>query len=175
MNFKAAVEAAPAPVNHAYKPGKQALEKRHRSKVDCADTQRLTGSLDLDKALAKEPGYANQPRWDYGIGYRPKNGKERAIWIEVHSATTSEVSKVLRKLTWLREWLNAEAGELERLTTAKSGTCFVWVASKRVAIPLNSPQARRLSASALGKPLTKLSLPCLESKPRPEGSPSAAV
>lgn len=59
---------APLPVNQAYRPGKQALEKRHRSLVTCSDTQRLTGSIDLDATLAQEPDYANQPRWDYGIG-----------------------------------------------------------------------------------------------------------
>lgn len=79
MTFKEAVEAAPSPVNQAYKPGKQALENRHRSKVVCADPQRITGSLDLDRALVKERDYADKPRWDYGIGYRPKNGAERAV------------------------------------------------------------------------------------------------
>jgi len=159
MTFKAAVEAAPAPVNHAYKPGKQALENRHRSKVDCADPRRLTGSLDLDKALAREAGYANQPRWDYGIGYRSENGAERAVWVEVHSATTGEVSKVLSKLKWLRNWLTDEAEQLQRLTIAAGGPTFVWVASQGIQIPPNSPQARRLSKSALGKPVKHLLLP----------------
>jgi len=159
MTFKAAVEAAPAPVNHAYKPGKQALENRHRKKVDCADPRRLTGSLDLDKALAKEPGYASQPRWDYGIGYRPRNGAEQAVWVEVHPATTGEVSKVLSKLKWLRNWLTKEAGQLERLTSAASSPSFVWVASAGVHISSNSPQARQLSANALSMPSELLSLP----------------
>ena len=67
MTFKEAVEAAPRPVNRAYHPGKQAL-KGHRKHVVCADSRRLTGSIDLDSALAQEPGYADKPRWDYGLG-----------------------------------------------------------------------------------------------------------
>ena len=159
MTFEEAVGVAPSPVNTAYRPGKQALEKKHRNKVNCLDPKRLTGSINLDEALAKEPGYANEPRWDYGLGHRSESGQERAVWVEVHSATTSEVSKVLRKLEWLRDWLNGEAEQLEKLTIAASGPRFVWVASRGIHIPRNSPQARRLSTSALSKPIKHLSLP----------------
>ena len=159
MTFKQAVEAAPPPVNAAYRTGKQALKSGHRSKVTCADPQRLTGSIDLDSALAQQPGYAGKPRWDYGLGYRPSNGKEQAIWIEVHSATTSEVSAVLRKLQWLRDWLNAQAVPLKRLTDrAGRDIRFVWIASSGFNIPKNSPQFRQLNRSGL--PLkSRLELP----------------
>lgn len=159
MTFKEAVAAAPPPVDAGYQPGKQALEGKHRRMVDCADPQRLTGSLNLDAALVREPGYANQPRWDYGLGHRTESGAECAVWVEVHSATTSEVSKVLRKLEWLRDWLNTEAEELRQLTTTANGPRFVWVASGRIHIPNHMPQARKLSMSPLGKPLKHLSLP----------------
>lgn len=88
MNFRKAVEAAPQPVNRAYRPGKQALESRHRGLVTCADSGRLTGSIFLDSALEQEPGYADKPRWDYGLGYKPKSERECAVWVEVHSTTT---------------------------------------------------------------------------------------
>ena len=90
--FRDAVADAPSPVSQAYRPGKQALERRHRTLVTCSDTQRLTGSIDLDATLAQEPDYANQSRWDYGIGHKPTRGPERAVWVEVHTATTREVS-----------------------------------------------------------------------------------
>ncbi|MCE2483307.1 MAG: hypothetical protein J4F33_10615 [Alphaproteobacteria bacterium] len=150
MTFEAAVRAAPSPVNGAYRPGKQALEKRHRKHVTCVDSLRLTGSLDLDGALAREPRYAKQPRWDYGLGYKPSRGKEQAVWVEVHSATTGEVSAVLGKLQWLRDWLSAEAGWLKRLTDhAGEDIRFVWIASAGDRISRNSPQFRRLSQSGL--------------------------
>ena len=160
MTFKKAVEAAPHPVNRAYRPGKQALESRHRGQVTCADSRRLKGSIFLDAALAQEPGYADKPRWDYGLGYKPMNGRECAVWIEVHSATTKEVSAVLRKLQWLRDWLNSEAEQLKKMTLfTKDDFRFVWIASSGIKIPRNSRQARQLSQSGIPSPLKHLSLP----------------
>ena len=160
MSFERAVRAAAPPVNNAYRPGKQALENRHRGKVTCADPRRLTGSIDLDSALARQPTYANRPRWDYGLGYRPPQGSERAVWIEVHSATTREVSAVLRKLQWLRGWLTTQATQLERMTVlTPNDVRYVWIASAGVHIPRNSRQARQLSQSSIRKPRQQLLLP----------------
>ena len=160
MTFKKAVEAAPHPVNHAYRPGKQALENRHRGQVTCNDSRRLTGSIYLDSALAQVPGYADKPRWDYGLGYKPDKGRERAVWVEVHSATTREVSAVLNKLQWLQDWLNSEAEQLKKMTFfTKDDFCFVWIASSSIKIPKNSRQARRLSQSGISSVLKHLPLP----------------
>ena len=65
MTFRKAVKAAQPPVNGAYRAGIRALEGRHRKHVTCGDARRLTGSIDLDRTLAREPGYANAPRWDF--------------------------------------------------------------------------------------------------------------
>ncbi len=150
MTFQQAVEAASDPVSGNFRPGKQALTNQHRRLVTCADPQRLTGSIDLDAALAAERAYAGDPRWDYGLGYRPVTGREQAIWVEVHSATTGEVSAVLNKLRWLKDWLNGEAEQLRRLTDRTGEDVrYVWIASAGVKITKNSPQARRLSQSGL--------------------------
>ena len=160
MTFEDAVQAAPRPVSGAYRRGKQGLERRHRNGVTCGDPGRLTGSVNLDLALAREAGYANQPRWDYGLGYQPPRGLEQAVWIEVHKATTQEVSTVLKKLQWLRDWLNAEAEQLRRLTDrADENIRFVWIASAGISIPPNSRQARQLSQSGIRKVRSQLSLP----------------
>lgn len=161
MSFERAVQAEPLPVNGAYRRGTQALENRHRRLVTCEDPRRLTGSIDLDSALKKQPGHAGAARWDYGLGYRPPAGKrEQAVWIEVHSATTREVSAVLGKLQWLRDWLNDGAGRLKRMTDrAAPDIRFVWIASAGVNIPKNSRQARELSQSAIQRPRKQLSLP----------------
>ena len=159
MNFKTAVEAAPHPVSGAYHPGKQALENRHRNLVDCDEPTRLTGSIDLDSTLKQEPGYASAHRWDYGLGYRPKRGPEQAVWVEVHSAKTDEVGRVLAKLKWLRTWLNSEGRQLGKLTRrADDRIRFVWIASNGVHISKNSPQAKTLSKSAI-RVTKRLSLP----------------
>ena len=160
MTFKKAVEAARDPVNRVYRRGKQALENRHRGQVTCNDSQRLTGSIDLDSALAQVPGYTNKPRWDYGLGYRPEKGRECAVWVEVHSATTREVSAVLKKLQWLRDWLNREAEQLRQMTFfTKDDFRFVWIASSGIKIPKTSPQFRRLNQSGISSPRKHLSLP----------------
>lgn len=161
MSFKKAVQAEPPPVNGAYRPGKQALENTHGDLVTCKDPRRLTGSIDLDSALARQPGHANAARWDYGLGYRPPAARrEQAVWIEVHPATTREVSAVLGKLQWLRDWLNAGVGCLKQMTDrAAPGIRFVWIAPVGDRIPRNSPQARRLSRSAIQRPRRRLSLP----------------
>ena len=162
MTFKNAVEAAPPPVNCAYCPGKQALKSTHRRLVTCTEPQRLTGSIDLDSALAQETGYTDAPRWDYGLGYTPENGGERAIWVEVHPATTSDVSAVLKKLKHLKDWLIAEAEQLKRMTFSAStnhDSPFVWIASSGIRISKNSPQARRLNKSGISGAQKRLSLP----------------
>ncbi len=161
MTFKKAVQAEPPPVNGAYCTGIRALENRHKGLVTCEDPRRLTGSIYLDSALARHPGHANDPRWDYGLGYRPAaGGREQAVWIEVHSATTKEVSAVLAKLQWLRDWLEDGAGRLKQMTDrADPDIRFVWIASSNVKIPRNSPQARRLSQSVIQGPRKRLSLP----------------
>ncbi len=145
MTFKNAVKAAPLPVNDAYCPGKQGMEKKHRKHVECANPQRITGSVNLDSVLAQDLRYASEPRWDYGLGYKLPEGSEQAVWVEVHPAKTSEVSIVLKKLQWLRDWLDIEASELRQMTNRTSGNNrFVWIASSKVNITKNSPQLRQL-------------------------------
>ncbi len=160
MKFRDAVGQAEHPVPTAFEPGKKALEKRHRSLVNCDDPRRITGSIDLDATLTKVPKYASEPRWDYGLGYIPETGSECAVWVEVHSATTKQVSPVLRKLEWLKMWLSSNADELRKLTdSADENHRFVWIASNGVHIPPNSSHARRLSESAIRKPRKMLNLP----------------
>lgn len=109
MSFKNAVREAPSPVHEAYRVGKRGLKREHRRLITCSEDRRITGSMDLDSSLARESRFANDPRWDYGLGYETTDGRERAVWVEVHSATTGEVSKVLQKLQWLRDWLEEHA------------------------------------------------------------------
>lgn len=158
MSFTKAAKAAPANVAAAVKPGKQALTRPHAKQVICNRVGALTASIDLDDALHAEPAYAQESRWDYGLGYRTEENKEVAIWVEVHSASTSDVSTMLRKLSWLREFLHSECDELWKLTLAAERP-YHWIASGSVAILRNSPQARRLIASGLRFPQSTLTLP----------------
>lgn len=160
VTFAAAVRAAPKPVADALCAGKQALAKDHRAKVACDDEARWTGSIELDEALKKAPGHASANRWDYGLGYKHPLGQESALWVEIHSAYTSEVSTVIKKLQWLKTYLQASCPDLWRLTQATpQAQRFVWVASGKFAILNNSPQLRALRAAGLERPVPKLTLP----------------
>ncbi len=152
MSFEDAVRTARHPVNCAYRSGKQALGKKHGKSIHCTNPQRLTGSIDLDPAIKREPRHADAPRWDYGIGYKPPGNKQQwVIWIEFHPATTGEVSAVLKKLRWLKDWLNEEARQLKKITErAEKDIRFIWLAGGAgIKIPKNSPQARQLSQNGI--------------------------
>jgi len=111
-------------------------------------TFKEAGGIDLDSVLRQHR--PNDNRWDYGLGYKPANGSEQAVWVEVHSVKTSEVSKVLNKLQWLKNWLNENAAQLRQLSDRGDRDIrYVWIASSGVNIPQNSPQARQLAQSGL--------------------------
>jgi len=136
-----------------YKSGLQALGN-HSQCISCGHTRSLTGSVDLDRAMKNH--FSESPRWDYGIGFRPPNGKEVALWIEIHPASSTHVDEVLRKLNWLRDWLDKNATALKSLTR---GGGYYWIAADgRIAITRDSPQAKRLARHGLRGPLRKLEL-----------------
>ena len=102
MRFQDAVASADD-VRESYRPGLQALLKRDRNKLSCKNTRKISGSLHLDAAV--EGLYPNQPRWDYGVGIKTTEIRDRAIWLEIHPADAHEVQRVIEKRTWLRNWL----------------------------------------------------------------------
>ncbi len=162
MSFEAAVRSsATAALRAACKQGKSALEARHRPRITCSDPARITASVDLDKALVKLPAHAQAPRWDYGLGHREAAGAEVAVWVEVHTASMSEVTTVLRKLDWLKHFLRSDCADVWKLTLkgAKDRQRFVWIAASGVHINRNSPQARRLASAGLRLPHSQLQLP----------------
>ncbi len=158
--FADAVKAAPQPVAAALQTGKQALSRAHRAQVVCEDETRWTGSIELDEALEQDPAHGNANRWDYGLGYKDPDGRESAVWVEVHSAETGEVSTVINKLRWLKDYLPTNCPDLSALTRAAPEKFrFVWVASGRYAILPNSPQLRALRTAGLDPPVRRLVLP----------------
>lgn len=161
MKFQTAVEAAPAPLNEAYRVGKRALKNEHKPKVECARQNGITGSMDLDGTLARTQEYRSDSRWDYGIGYNPPSGPEYAVWIEVHPASTSNVGEVLAKHKWLKEFLRSNANELLKLTDKCTSTRpFIWLATRSgTHINSNSPQARQLQFAGFDLPRQKITLP----------------
>ena len=119
MTFEEAVKRTSG-LQQAYQPGLQALGS-YSTKVDCEDRRRLSGSVNLEEALVSS--YPQESLWDYGIGFR-RTHSEEAIWIEVHSAASTHVDTVLKKLRWLKKWLKNQALQLNKLTRG-----FYWLAT----------------------------------------------
>ncbi|TVQ96657.1 MAG: hypothetical protein EA398_15710 [Deltaproteobacteria bacterium] len=149
--FREVVKEVPS-IADAFEPGLRALHARDRARILAPEPRRLRGSVDLDEALRVDrPG---ENRWDYIIGLSAGEA-ERAIFVEVHPASTSDVATMLRKLQWLKEWLRGEGAALRALRDSRP---YRWVASGKVVIRPGTPQARRLASSGLAFPVRELEL-----------------
>ena len=128
--FEVAVKATPD-VSAGYCKGIEAFGK-YKAKIKVPDLKKVDGSLDIDTMTAKL--YPDANRWDYAVCY---DGE--VFYIEVHSAITSEVSKMLKKLRWLQDWLKTKAPEIDKLTI-KTNHPYYWVQSSGYDIPKHMPQ-----------------------------------
>lgn len=131
---------------HALQPGLQALGANSR-RVHVARPARPSESVDLDAELTA----ANVPgaKWDYGIGIA-RGQRAEVVWVEVHTATSSEVDAVLNKLAALRAWLRAHA------PACTSTPCsFYWVATD-AGVHIDAARRRRLSAAGMRMPQARL-------------------
>lgn len=141
MGFRSAV-AGTAALRDAYCDGLRALKNVDRARICCSTARNLTGSVDLEGALASS--HPNDARWDYGIGIHQTQHAELVVWVEVHPATSRGAGEVRRKWLWLTQWLRSSAPLLNGMTAR-----YVWVASGKVALPQNSPQRKRLAADGI--------------------------
>lgn len=161
MTFKKAVESSDPPLNQAYQPGLQAL-KTYSKKILCTRPvdNSITGSVDIDSPLARILLHASANRWDYGVGYKTGNGKECAVWIEVHGANIDEVGTLARKAKWLKDYLRQHAPELWQLTLKSPlNLRYVWLGTKDVHLNMNSPAYRRAAQEGITLHGTVLRLP----------------
>ena len=142
MTFKVAVGRTPH-LAGAWEKGLEALRAEDKPHIKPENTRKLSGSADVDKALRKiEP---NAHRWDFAIGYQHSNRlKECVYWVEIHTASDSQVSAVLNKLRWLKGWL-ANVG----VALAKFERDFVWVSSGATSFTLTSPQQKQFALLGL--------------------------
>lgn len=127
--------------------GKRALSNSDKAKVVCEKPWEILYSFDLDACAKKQ--YPRENRWDYGVSIG-KDDEERVIWIEVHAASTNEVSCVLKKRDWLREWLSTKAPKLYNITgnSLNRSNCF-WIASNGIHIPRHTRQYKQLQQEGL--------------------------
>ena len=135
-DFQLAVENTPE-ISNCYQVGLKALGN-DSGKISVKDTALICGSVDLDACVEKR--YANENRWDFIICY-----DSQVYFVEIHGAITSEVSTMVRKLNWLKTWLNEKA-PLINAKKAKGGP-FYWVQAGKFDIPKHSRQYRQLEQS----------------------------
>jgi len=143
--FKAAVEATRS-IKNCYQPGLRGFGA-NSAKINLTNTSLCNGSIDIDACVRED--YPNSNRWDYCFGYN-----NEAYFVEVHSANTGEVSTMLNKLQWLKDWLNSDAPALNSI---KAKVPFYWIQSGKYNILPNSPQSRRIAVAGI-KPIAKLAL-----------------
>jgi hypothetical protein len=145
--FKTGVESTPDIAN-CYQSGLRGLGV-HSHKIELSQTTLCSGSVDIDTCTTTK--YPQSNRWDYALCYN-----KEVFFVEVHGAKTDEVGTVLKKLQWLKDWLNEEAPEINKLK-AKSQTPFIWIQSNGFHILRNSKQYRQASQAGI-KPIAKLVL-----------------
>lgn len=145
LSFKDAVSNTPD-ISKGYKAGLTALGK-YSSKVVVSNNVTLDGSVDIDTTTVAL--YPQDNRWDYVIGF---NGK--VIFVEVHSANSSEVDKVFKKLDWLKNWLNSKAPDLAKL---RATAPYYWIQSKSFQIKPHTSQHRRVVSKGI-RPVSKVTL-----------------
>jgi hypothetical protein len=146
LSFEEVVKAT-SDISDCFQKGLKAFGK-NSTKIKLNDNKQCEGSVDIDTCVTAK--YPNDSRWDYMFSYMGS-----VYFVEIHSADTSEVSVVLKKLKWLKDWLKTQAPEIEKLRAKENA--FFWIQSKRYNILPNSKQARQLAQEGL-KPISELKL-----------------
>jgi hypothetical protein len=152
VSFKKAVGQT-LHLEKAWCAGLLALRAEDKPHIVPEDTRRLRGSVDVDKALQKVEPNAN--RWDFGIAYQHADLKEEFVyWVELHTASDSQVKVVIRKAEWLRRWLGNGKNPLNDFQRE-----FIWVSSGATTFTLTSPQKKTMAAAGLMHSGLKLHIP----------------
>jgi hypothetical protein len=133
--------------------GLQALSPASREKIRPKNTRSVKGSVDLDKDLRDRLPAEN--RWDYAVGYEGNDNVERAFFIEIHPAETSEIRRMVRKAQSLKTWAERHAPDLWNMTIPRE---IHWVASGRCNLRLNDAYRRQLALAGVGSPKQYLEL-----------------
>lgn len=139
MSFKNDITLTPD-ISTCYRPGLRGVKTSDKKYFQCRNTSNIEGSVDIDSCLASK--YPNENRWDYVIGYDDQN-----YFIEIHPASTSNISEIIAKKNWLMQWLRNQRSPLLQRSYS-----FHWIATGKVNIRKGSPQMNRLSSSGIKGP-----------------------
>lgn len=136
-DFKLVVEQT-SDIKDGYCSGLKALG-HNADLVSVVEPRYLEGSVDID--LCTKSLYPEEARWDYVVAYDSK-----VYYIEIHPANTSDVSQVIKKADWLRQWLKNKAPLLLSLPSNKN---LYWVPTGKYNILPASSHSRRLAQKGI--------------------------
>lgn len=140
-------------LKNAWRPGLQALRAEDKPHIEAEDPRKITGSVDVDKAYQKLIPQSN--RWDFGIAFQHSNrDKEVVYWVELHTASDSQVKVVIKKAQWLLQWLRDEGKPL-----AAFEKDIIWVSSGATTFTRSSPQRKLMAQAGLQHVGGKLHIP----------------
>ncbi len=160
MTFRKAVGNTPH-LEGKWIAGLGALRAEDKPNIVPSDPRRLRGSVDIDTALRKLQKYSQANRWDFAIGFQHSNRRNEFVyWVEVHTGSDSQISVVLRKLEWLRQWLGGEGVPLADFECE-----FVWVPSGATKFTKRSRQVKVLAEKGLHYSGTVFKIPDAHPKP----------
>lgn len=152
MSFKKVVVSIPA-LKKAWNPGLQALRPEDKPHIEAEDSRRITGSVDVDTAYRKLMPQSN--RWDFGISFQHSNRKKEVVyWVELHTASDSQVKVVIKKAAWLLQWLRNQGHPLAAFEKE-----IVWVSSGSTSFTRSSPQRKLMAQAGLRHVGGKLRIP----------------
>lgn len=116
----------------------------------------------MDTALKKLPEHGDAHRWDFAIGFQHTNRKKEFVyWVETHTGSDSQISVMLDKFKWLKEWL---AGDGK--TLAEFECDFIWAPSGATSFTKGARQVKALALSGLRYAGSGLKIP--DAHPKPE-------
>lgn len=152
MNFQEAVGKIPA-LKKAWCPGLQALRAEDKPHIEAEDPRKVTGSVDVDMAYQKLMPQSN--RWDFAIAFQHSDrDKEVIYWVELHTASDSQVKVVIKKAAWLLDWLNKQGKLLAGFERE-----ILWVSSGATTFTRSSPQRKMMAQVGLQHVGSKLRIP----------------
>lgn len=142
MTFREAVQRTRG-LENAWRDGFQALRAEDKPHIQAEKTRALRGSVDIDAAYQQAEPHAN--RWDFAIGYQHSNReKEVVYWVELHTASDSQIKVVIRKAQWLLSWFTGAGKRLSRFEKE-----ILWVSSGATKISPTAPQRKQMAQAGL--------------------------
>lgn len=130
MNFIQAIRDA-TKLARGLKKGLQALERRHRKKIQVGDWNQLKGSVNIDDCLKRE--CPADPRWDYVFGY-----KNKIYYVEVHRAKgVEDADSIKKKMQWLKDWRKKHATALDNLERSSE---YYWISTNGIKMMGSHPK-----------------------------------